>query len=244
MSFKRVRLISLAIVWLAFMGTVENAAINSTVYDVDMSPPINTINECVNKTGWASHHIDSALEFNDGCSVVCVVKGQDYAHTIRENEPCFDHQHICHHGSCYLKTKVPATSDEVYAHIKIHSANVRDADPWPMQGSSDAFAVVELVDPKSTSSIICHTKTIQDSNQPKWNHQCTSNPMKMTSTLRFSVYDSDKPVERPDKLGSAAVKLEDIADGEPHDLDLSGSPGAGTQGPFIKISVNVQKISV
>lgn len=123
---------------------------------------------------------------------------------------------------------------------------MRDADPWPMQGLSDPFAIVEELpdDPNKSdtgSNLFCHTKTIQDTNTPRWMHTCRSNPLHMKSRLRFSVYDSDKPAEKPDKLGSVNVTLEDIADGEPHALSLAGSNGAGTTGAFIKVSINVDK---
>lgn len=96
--------------------------------------------------------------------------------------------------------------------ISIKSAFVADRDPYPGQGESDAFVIVELESEDEPSykknDLICHTHVVQDNSRPRWNFTCRPLPLKSSAKLRFVVYDSDKPDTEPQLLGSATQSLE------------------------------------
>lgn len=110
--------------------------------------------------------------------------------------------------------------------IGIKTAYVADRDPYPGQGESDAFVVIEMVsdgDPTyNKGDLVCYTHVVQDNSRPKWNFNCKPLPMKSSAKLRFVVYDSDKPDTAPQLLGSTTQTLETLMRGGPQSLTLDG----------------------
>lgn len=108
--------------------------------------------------------------------------------------------------------------------LAIRTAYVADRDPYPGQGESDAFVVVEVVsDGKPNyngSEVVCHTHVIQDSSRPKWNFVCKPLPLNSSARLRFVVMDSDKPDTQPQMLGQTTQTLESLLNAGPQTLVL------------------------
>lgn len=128
--------------------------------------------------------------------------------------------------------------------IGVHTAFVADRDPYPGQGESDAFVVIEMDsdgEPAYNSGdLICHTHVVQDNSRPRWNFSCKPLPMKGSAKLRFVVYDSDKPDTDPQLLGTATASLNDLMDKGERSLTLEQPNLSG--GPYhLEVSVRGQR---
>lgn len=117
--------------------------------------------------------------------------------------------------------------------LRIKSAFVADRDPYPTQGESDAFVVVELMSNGGPSfkdgEVICYTHVVQDTSRPRWNFSCKPQPLQSSARLRFVVLDSDKPDTDPQLLGRAVESLESLMNTGTQKLtleqpNLSGGP--------------------
>lgn len=131
--------------------------------------------------------------------------------------------------------------------LSIRSAFVADRDPYPAQGESDAFVVVELVsDGEPTykeGDLICHTHVVQDNSRPRWNFNCKPLPMKGSAKLKFVVYDSDKPDTDPQLLGSTTQTLETLMNSGSQELTLEQPALAG--GPYwLEVDVRGKKYTL
>lgn len=132
--------------------------------------------------------------------------------------------------------------------LSIKSAYVADRDPYPGQGESDPFVVVEVSEGKPNykdNEVICHTHVIQDSRRPKWNFSCKPLPLKSAAKLRFVVMDSDKPDTQPQFLGSSSVTVESIMSAGPQTLILELPKSLGVEGgPYwIEVELKGKKYS-
>ena len=128
--------------------------------------------------------------------------------------------------------------------ISIKSAFVADRDPYPGQGESDAFVIVEMAsDGEPTykdGDLICHTHVVQDNSRPRWNFSCKPLPLKSSAKLRFVVYDSDKPDTDPQLLGSTTQTLESLMSGGSQELTLEQPALSG--GPYwLEVEVRQSK---
>ena len=127
-----------------------------------------------------------------------------------------------------------AKTDLYRTQIGVKSAYVADRDPYPGQGESDAFVVVELVSDGQPNindgEVLCHTHVIQDTSRPKWNYVCKPPPMKGSARLRFVVLDSDKPDTDPQLLGSSVQTLDSIMNNGIRTITLDQGTLAG--GPY------------
>lgn len=145
--------------------------------------------------------------------------------------------YICVFGKCRLpEDKV--TNEEIrddlhLVDIGVKSAYVADRDPYPTQGESDAFVVVEMVSGGEPTfkkgEVVCYTHVIQDNSYPKWNFVCKPLPLSRSAKLRFVVLDSDKPDTNPQLLGSSVESLDSLMNVGSRSLtlnnaDLSGGP--------------------
>lgn len=137
------------------------------------------------------------------------------------------------------------TKTDLYqTQIGIKSAYVADRDPYPGQGESDAFVVVELVsDGQPTvkdGEVLCHTHVIQDTSRPKWNFVCKPLPMKGSARLRFVVLDSDKPDTDPQLLGSTVQTLDSIMNNGIQTITLD--QGSLSGGPYwLEVDISAKK---
>lgn len=138
----------------------------------------------------------------------------------------------CHSPEDRLDDEVRSDLNQV--EIKIKSAHVADRDPYPTQGESDAFVLVEMVSDGSPSfrdgEVLCYTHVVQDNSRPRWNFACRPQPMRPAARLRFVVLDSDKPDTSPQLLGTTTVTLESLLNAGPKSLTLD--QGSLSGGPY------------
>jgi hypothetical protein len=138
----------------------------------------------------------------------------------------------CHSPDDKLDDEIRSDLNEV--EIKIKSAFVADRDPYPTQGESDAFVMVEVASDGSPSfkdgEVLCYTHVVQDNSRPRWNFSCRPQPMRTSAKLRFVVMDSDKPDTSPQLLGTATLALETLLNSGPQSLTLDQGTLSG--GPY------------
>lgn len=172
------------------------------------------------------------------CTIDCVTKQGTVMTTYAEDgNSCHDTDgYRCVLGKC--RSPEEKVDDELKAdlnqvEIKIISALVADRDPYPGQGESDAFVVVEMVSDGTPSfkdgEVLCYTHVVQDNSRPRWNFSCRPQPMRTSAKLRFVVLDSDKPDTDPQLLGTAVLPLETLLNAGSQKLildqgDLPGGP--------------------
>lgn len=138
----------------------------------------------------------------------------------------------CHSPEDKLDDELKSELHQIEINIK--SAHVADRDPYPTQGESDAFVLVEMVTDGSPSfkdgEVLCYTHVVQDNSRPRWNFSCRPQPMRTSARLRFVVLDSDKPDTNPQLLGTAVLSLETLLNAGPQSLILDQSNLSG--GPY------------
>lgn len=163
---------------------------------------------------------------------------------VEDGSICHD-DHSCQLGKCRVSGEKPSeelTSDLYLANIHIKSAFVADRDPYPAQGESDAFVVVE-VDSEGLPAfrereVICHTHVVQDTSRPHWNFACKSLPLKGSAKLKFTILDSDKPDTDPQLLGSVVQSVDSLLNGGVQRLNLS-KPVNVPGGPYwLEVELN------
>ena len=137
--------------------------------------------------------------------------------------------------------------DLVSFNLGIRSAFVADRDPYPGQGESDAFVVVEMASNAgpsyNESELVCHTHVVQDSSRPKWQFVCRPLPVRSEAKLRFVVMDSDKPDTQPQLLGQASQSVALLLNAGPQTLILEHPSGKiDNGGPYwLEVELKGQK---
>lgn len=194
---------------------------------------------CALRTGLTMRDIDRMGTRNQNCAIDCITKQGTLMTTYADDgTSCHDSDgYRCVFGQC--RRNDDKFYDEVnkldlnQVEINIRSARVADRDPYPTQGESDAFVVVEVDSDGEPSfkngDLICNTHVVQDNSRPRWDFTCKPLPMKSSAMLRFVVYDSDKPDTSPQLLGIATQSLETLMNGGLQSLtleqpNLSGGP--------------------
>lgn len=167
---------------------------------------------------------------------------------VEDGTACYDQEgYKCLMGKCRSSEEKieDELKDDLYTvELKINSAHVADRDPYPTQGESDPFVVVELVSNGGPSfkdgEVICYTHVVQDNSRPKWNFVCKPQPLKGSAKLRFVVLDSDKPDVNPQLLGSTVQGLDSIMNDGVQSLTLDQASFPG--GPFwLEVEVKAKK---
>lgn len=185
------------------------------------------------------------------CSIDCITKQGTVLTAFPEDGfACYVGEgYKCSLGKCRSpdgKLDEEVKSDLVQFEIIIKSALVADRDPYPTQGESDAFVLVEMVSGGEplfkNNEVLCYTHVVQDNKKPRWNFSCKPQPMKASSRLRFLVLDSDKPDTNPQFLGATTQTLETLMNAGPKSITLDQGTLSG--GPyFIEIQVKGTKLS-
>lgn len=212
------------------------------------SAPERGVEWCASRTGLLESDIVSWKSRNDNCTIDCTTQQEltltfhviDGLRCRGEND-----RSRCFMGMC-LKENEPTPVDVKGLHlidIFIKSAKVDDKDSAPGTGDSDPFVVVEIVKDGEPSyrvnQTVCHTYIVQDEDKPRWNNGrgflCRPMPMRKSTYLRFVALDSDKPFAKPDKLGTATMKLDDLLNQGTKKLRLEG---ANRQDAYVEVSID------
>jgi len=207
---------------------------------------------CRLRTGLVDSDIEQYKTRNEGCAIDCITKqGTMMTSFVEDGTNCHDADgYKCVLGKCHspedkLDDEI-IQSDLNQIEIKIKSAHVADRDPYPTQGESDAFVLVEVVNDGSPTfkdgELICYTHVIQDNSRPRWNFACRPPPIRTSARLRFVVLDSDKPDTNPQLLGTATLSLETLLNAGSQSLTLDqGSLSGGPYSLDVEIKGNKYK---
>ena len=180
------------------------------------------------------------------CAVDCITKqGTVLTAFVEDGHACHDtaDSYTCALGKC-RPADFKVEEDLNNVEINIKTAFVADRDPYPTQGESDAFVMVEVVSGGEPSfrdgEVICYTHVVQDNKRPVWNFSCKPLPLKSSTKLRFVVLDSDKPDTDPQLLGTAVRTLDSLMNSGKKTLQLEQQKLSG--GPYwLEVQVSGKK---
>jgi len=196
---------------------------------------------CRQRTGLKDGDIKQHFTRNQNCALDCETRqGTLMTAHMEDGSPCNDQPgYRCVMGMCRAEDN--KVNDEFRSielnslSMSINSALVADRDPYPGQGESDAFVVVEVVSDGGPNykngEVVCHTHVVQDSSRPRWNFVCQPLALKSTARLRFVVMDSDKPDTQPQLLGQSSYPVESLLNAGIQTLILE-APKAVSGGPY------------